>query len=763
MVKEIIENQTMTISISDFFKMTEGGGKYQIHTPDGWQDIGDLYLKNRDKSTITFESGYEITTSTDHLFEVHTNEYDENHEIFNRIESIDNSFWIRTKNLKNGDRIISNLGFETVSNITENEKGQVFDLEVLHTNHRYWSGKLSSHNTGKSSVAEGLALRIIQRKVSRILFNKRIVMLDLASMVAGTKYRGQFEERIKAVMTEVEKDPNVILFIDEIHTMIGAGGSSGSLDASNMFKPALAKGELQIIGATTLDEYRKHIEKDGALERRFQKVTVEPASVEETLQILDNIKDKYESHHNVNYTPEAIKACVDLTNRYMTDRFLPDKAIDALDEAGSRVHISNIVVPKEITEIESKISEVKEKKNEVIRSQKYEEAAKLRDVEKKLNESLETERKRWEDEATKNRQLVTEDNVAEVVSMMTGIPLQKVGEKENERLSKLPELLKNNVIGQDDAVKMVAKAVQRGRVGMKDPEKPILSAMCIGNSGVGKTELAKQLAIKLFDSEESLIRIDMSEFGEKIAINRIIGAPSAYVGYDDATILDKIRRKPYSVILLDEIEKAHPDVFNLFLQMLDDGHLTDTHGRKVSFKNCIILMTSNVGTRQVKDFGTGVGFSTSNKSTRKVEEIKSILDKELKKKFAPEFINRIDEIIYFRDLDKEDISKIVRLELKKSISRAKLINFDLVLEDSIIEHLVEVGYDPQYGARPMKRAIQKWIDDAITEFIIENSPKEGSSLSLSYDSENDVTSVKIVDSEVGEDKPTKKPRKKKDE
>ena len=513
MVKEIIENQTITVSISEFFRMAEAGGKYQIHTPDGWQDIGDLYLKNREKSNITFQSGYRITTSTDHLFEIFTNEYDENHEIFNRIESIDGSFWIRTKNLKTGDRIISKTGYETVSNITETESGQTFDMEVLHTNHRYWSDRLSSHNTGKSSVAEGLALRIVQRKVSRILFNKRIVMLDLASMVAGTKYRGQFEERIKAVMTEVEKDPNVILFIDEIHTMIGAGGSSGSLDASNMFKPALAKGEIQIIGATTLDEYRKHIEKDGALERRFQKVTVEPATVEETLQILNNIKDKYESHHNVIYTPEAIKSCVDLTNRYMTDRFLPDKAIDALDEAGSRVHISNIVVPKEITEIELKISEVKEKKNEVIRSQKYEEAAKLRDVEKKLNESLEAERKKWEEEANKNRQTVSEDNVAEVVSMMTGIPLQKVGEKENSRLAKLPELLKNNVIGQDDAVKKVAKAVQRGRVGMKDPEKPLLSAMCIGNSGVGKC-FTKDTTITLRNKKTGEI--------EKISISDLI-------------------------------------------------------------------------------------------------------------------------------------------------------------------------------------------------------------------------------------------------
>ena len=609
---------------------------------------------------------------------------------------------------------------------------------------------------GKSSIAEGLALRIIQRKVSRLLFNKRVVMLDLASMVAGTKYRGQFEERIKALMAELEKEPNVILFIDEIHTMIGAGGASGSLDASNMFKPALARGEIQIIGATTLDEYRKHIEKDGALERRFQKVMVEPASAEETLQIIGNIKDKYESHHNVNYTEDAIKACVDLTVRYMNDRHLPDKAIDALDEAGSRVHISNIVVPKEITDLEQKISDIKDKKNEVIRSQKYEEAAKLRDVERQLNESLEKARVKWEEESSKNRQTVTEENVAEVVSMITGIPVSKVSLNENEKLSKMGEAITGKVIGQDDAVKKVVKAIQRGRVGMKDPNKPIFSGILIGNSGVGKTELAKQLAKYMFDSEDSLLRLDMSEYMEKIAITRISGAAPGYVGFEDATFLDKVRQKPYSVVLFDEIEKAHADVFNLFLQMLDDGHMTDSHGRKVSFKNCVILMTSNVGTRVVKDFGTGVGFATKNKSQKQEEEVKSILEKELKKKFAPEFINRIDEIIYFKDLGKEEILKIVDLELLKTNARAKQLGFDLVIEDTMRDHLFEVGYDPQYGARPLKRAIQRWIDDSITEFIIENNPQPGTEMSISYNSEDDIA---VVTSK----KPTKttKTRKKK--
>jgi ATP-dependent Clp protease ATP-binding subunit ClpC len=609
---------------------------------------------------------------------------------------------------------------------------------------------------GKSSVAEGLALRIIQRKVSRILFNKRVVMLDLASMVAGTKYRGQFEERIKALMAEMEKNPDVILFIDEIHTMIGAGGASGSMDASNMFKPALARGEIQIIGATTLDEYRKHIEKDGALERRFQKVTIEAASPEESMEILNNIKDKYESHHNVLYTEDAIKACVDLTSRYMTDRFLPDKAIDALDEAGSRVHISNIVVPKEITDIEKKISDIKDKKNEVIRSQKYEEAAKLRDVERQLNESLEKARKDWEEESSKNRQTVTEDNVAEVVSMMTGIPLQKVGEKENTRLAKMGSEIAGKVVGQDDAVKKVVRAIQRGRVGMKDANKPVFSGMLIGNSGVGKTELAKQIAKYLFDSEDSLIRLDMSEYMDKISISKIQGSAPGYVGYEDANVLDRIRRKPYSVVLFDEIEKAHPEVFNLFLQMLDDGQVTDSHGRKVSFKNCIILMTSNVGTRQVKDFGTGVGFSTKTKENQNDEQIKGILEKELKNKFAPEFINRIDEIIYFKDLGKEEILKIVDLELVKTVKRASDIGYPTEITEALKEHLVEVGYDPKYGARPLKRAIQRWVDDIITDYIIENNPKEGTSFLIDYNKEEDKSFVVV-------EKPVKKARKKKDE
>jgi ATP-dependent Clp protease ATP-binding subunit ClpC len=611
---------------------------------------------------------------------------------------------------------------------------------------------LGEAGVGKSSIAEGLALRIVQRKVSRILFDKRVVMLDLASMVAGTKYRGQFEERIKALMAEVENEPDIILFIDEIHTMIGAGGASGSMDASNMFKPALARGEIQIIGATTLDEYRKHIEKDAALERRFQKVVVEPATPEESLEILNNIKDKYESHHNVVYTPEAIAACVDLTVRYMSDRHLPDKAIDALDEAGARVHISNIVVPEAITQLETKLTEIREKKNLVIKQQKYEDAAKLRDTEKQFEKSLIIEKEKWEEYCIENKETVTEENVAEVVAMITGIPAHRVNQNENTKLSKMYENIAGKVIGQDDAVKKIVKSIQRGRVGMKDPNKPIFSGILIGNSGVGKTELAKQLAKYLFETEDALIRLDMSEYMEKISLTRIQGSAPGYVGYEDANVLDKIRRKPYSVILFDEIEKAHPDVFNLFLQMLDDGHVTDSHGRKVSFKNCVILMTSNVGTKTIKDFGTGVGFSTKGKEDKRTEEVKGILQKELEKKFAPEFINRLDEIIYFRDLGKEEILKIVDLELVKTLQRGSEIGYELTISDNLKDHLVTVGYDPKFGARPLKRAIQRWIDDTVTEYIIENNPKQGTTLNLDYDKENDISFVEA-----------KKTRKKKEE
>lgn len=593
---------------------------------------------------------------------------------------------------------------------------------------------------GKTSIVESLALRIISKKCSRVLFNKRIVTLDLASMVSGTKYRGMFEERVKALMIELEKNPDVILFIDEIHTIIGAGSSSGSLDASNMFKPALSRGGIQIIGATTLDEYRKHIEKDGALERRFQKVIVEPASPDESIEILNNIKDKYEDHHNVIYTPEAIKACVELTNRYVADRFLPDKAIDALDEVGSRVHISNIAVPEEIIDLENKIEEIRQKKNDVIRSQKYEQAAKLRDVEKQLNKSLDKAKDEWEENCKNNKQIVNEEDVAEVVSMMTGIPVQRVGTNEKQKLKLMYDNIKNKIIGQDEAVSKIVKSIQRARIGMKDQSKPIFVGLCLGSSGVGKTELAKQIGNYLFDNDDSLIRLDMSEYMDKISTTRIIGAAPGYVGFDDSTILDKIRRKPYSIILLDEIEKAHPEVFNIFLQMFDEGHMTDSHGRKVSFKNSIILMTSNNGTKVLKDFGQGIGFNTRHTSSS--TNTKNILEKELMKKFPPEFINRIDDIIYFKDLERDDIRKIADLELNKSFKRLSDIGFKCELDDLIIEKLLDTGYDPQYGARPMKRAIQKWIDDPITDKLLDE-PEIGSTLMISYDKEKDTTLVTI--------------------
>jgi len=597
---------------------------------------------------------------------------------------------------------------------------------------------------GKSSIAEGLALRIVQRKVSRILFNKRIVMLDIASMVAGTKYRGQFEERIKALMTEVENKPDIILFIDEMHTIVGAGGASGSLDASNMFKPALARGEIQIIGATTLDEYRKHIEKDGALERRFQKVIVDPATEDESIQILNNIKDRYEDHHNVTYTDEAIKACVSLTTRYMNDRFLPDKAIDALDEAGARVHMINIVVPKEVTDIEKKIESIKEKKDSVIKSQKYEEAAKLRDAEKKLNSSLDEARQRWEDEAKSNRQVVTEENVAQVVSMMCGVPVHKVNEKENDKLFKMYESIKGKVIGQDNAVKKIVTAIQRGRVGLKDPNKPIGSFMFLGPTGVGKTQLTKELAKYLFDSEDSLIRIDMSEFMEKFAVSRLVGAPPGYVGHDEGgQLTEKVRRNPYSVILLDEIEKAHPEVFNLLLQVLDDGQLTDSLGRKVSFKNTIIIMTSNTGSRQLNDFGTGVGFSTKSRESSKDEISNSVIEKELKKKFAPEFLNRIDDVVMFNSLSKEDINEIIHIEMDKLIDRVDKMEFSLELSEGAMEYIANEGFDPKYGARPLKRAIQRHVEDVLTEEIIKSNPSKGSKLIMDYNKEEDKMIVSI--------------------
>jgi ATP-dependent Clp protease ATP-binding subunit ClpC len=597
---------------------------------------------------------------------------------------------------------------------------------------------------GKSAIAEGLALRIIQKKVSRVLYNKRVVTLDLASLVAGTKYRGQFEERLKAVMNELEKNTNIILFIDEIHTIVGAGGATGSLDASNMFKPALARGEIQCIGATTLDEYRQNIEKDGALERRFQKVVVEPTSVDETIEILQNIKDKYEAHHNVNYTDEAIEACVKLSDRYITDRFLPDKAIDALDEAGSRVHITNMEVPEKIVEIENELENVREQKNSVVKRQKYEEAAKLRDDEKKLEKELLLAQEDWQEEQRQNRETVTENHIADVVAMMTGIPVQRLSDGESDRLAKLEELIQGKVIGQKNAVAKVAKAIQRNRAGLKNPNKPIGSFIFLGQTGVGKTQLAKVLATELFESEASLIRIDMSEYMEKFSISRLIGAPPGYVGYEEGGQLsEKVRRKPYSVVLLDEIEKAHPDVFNMLLQVLDDGYLTDSLGRRVDFKNTIIIMTSNVGARQVKDFGLGVGFGTAAQKSQEDKNIQGVIQNALKKKFSPEFLNRIDDVVIFNNLDKDHLTKIIKLELGALQDRVKELGYSLSLSKKAITFLIDKGYDKQYGARPLARAIQRYVEDAMAGEILKKSLTNGSKVTFDWDGKSDELKLSI--------------------
>lgn len=587
---------------------------------------------------------------------------------------------------------------------------------------------------GKTAIVEGLALRIIQRKVSRVLFDKRIIMLDLAALVAGTKYRGQFEERMKAIMNELEKNRDVILFIDEIHTIVGAGGATGSLDASNIFKPALARGELQCIGASTLDEYRQYIEKDGALDRRFQKVLIDPPSPEETVEILGNIKSKYEEFHNVVYSDEAINACVSLSTRYITDRFLPDKAIDVLDEVGARVHLKNIHVPEDIVSLEAQIEAIKEEKNKVVKSQRYEEAAKLRDTEKRLLEDLDKAKHSWEELVKSERYPVTEDDIAEVVAMMTGIPTKRIAQSEGSKLVGMADEMRKGVIGQDEAISKITKAIQRNRVGLKDPKKPIGSFIFLGPTGVGKTELAKVLSEYLFDAKDSLVRIDMSEYMEKFSVSRLIGAPPGYVGYEEGgQLTEKVRRKPYSVILLDEIEKAHPDIFNILLQVLDDGILTDGLGRKVDFKNTLIIMTSNIGARQLKDFGAGVGFNTSARQVNAEENTKSVIETSLKRTFSPEFLNRIDDVVIFNSLGKEDIFKIIDITLRDVKGRLELLNYKLQLDESAKEFLSEKGYDPQFGARPLHRAIQKYLEDPLAETILSGKVKAGDTLVVEYD------------------------------
>ncbi|MDR3141923.1 MAG: ATP-dependent Clp protease ATP-binding subunit [Tannerellaceae bacterium] len=597
---------------------------------------------------------------------------------------------------------------------------------------------------GKSAIVEGLALRIIQRKIPRVLFDKRVISLDMASIVAGTKYRGQFEERIKAILNELSKNPNIILFIDEIHTIVGAGSASGSMDAANMLKPALSRGEIQCIGATTLDEYRKNIEKDGALERRFQKVIVDPTTTEETLQILQNIKPRYEEHHNVIYTDEALKACVNLTERYISDRNFPDKAIDALDESGSRVHISNIIVPKSIEELEAKIEDTKAEKIAAVKSQNFELAASFRDRERQYLLQLEAAKSKWEKELQEHRETVDEEKVAEVVAMMSGVPVQRIATAENVKLLEMGEILKGKVVGQDEAVSKIVKAIQRNRVGLKDPNKPIGTFMFLGPTGVGKTHLAKKLAEYLFDSPNALIRIDMSEYLEKFAVSRLIGAPPGYVGYEEGgQLTEKVRRKPYSVILLDEIEKAHPDVFNILLQVLDEGRLTDSLGRRIDFKNTILILTSNIGTRQLKDFGRGVGFNTKGPDETDRDFSRGVIQKALNKAFAPEFLNRIDDIIMFDQLDKDAIHKIIDIELEGLYERVRKLGYSLILTEEAKDFIAAKGYDIQFGARPLKRAIQKYLEDEMAEMIIKDSVNEGDTILVEFDGEGQKLTTEV--------------------
>ncbi|MFW6222843.1 MAG: ATP-dependent Clp protease ATP-binding subunit, partial [Bacteroidota bacterium] len=598
---------------------------------------------------------------------------------------------------------------------------------------------------GKSAIAEGLAMKIIKKHVSRTLFGKRVVTLDLASLVAGTKYRGQFEERIKALLNELSKTSDVILFIDEIHTIVGAGGATGSLDAANMLKPALARGEIQCIGATTLDEYRQHIEKDGALERRFQKVMINPTTADETIQILNNIKERYEDHHNVTYTDEALDACVKLTNRYITDRHLPDKAIDAMDEAGSRVHISNINVPERILKIEQQIEETKKDKIAAVKNQNFEKAASFRDQERELMQELEHEKVKWEEELTKNRVTVNEDNVAEVVAMMSGVPVQRIAQAEGTRLMKMKDQLKDRIIGQDEALGKVVKAIQRNRAGLKDPNKPIGTFIFLGPTGVGKTQLAKVLAEYLFDSYDNLVRVDMSEYMEKFSVSRLVGAPPGYVGYEEGGLLtEKVRHKPYSVILLDEIEKAHPDVFNILLQLLDEGQLTDSLGRKVDFRNTIIIMTSNIGTRQLAEFGTGIGFPTKARQETTNQMTKDVIQKALKRTFAPEFLNRIDDVVLFNTLSKEDIAKIIDIELEGLYKRINNLGYNIEITPKAKDFIAERGFDNKFGARPLQRAIQKYVEEPMAELIISSNIKQGDTINVDYDKKQENTKVVVV-------------------
>lgn len=711
----------MKTTIKEFFDLVENeGGTYKIKTPSGFKLVGNLYKKtNKDCIKIKLSNGMELSGSVDHLVEVSSNTLNPT-AIFEN-----NAYWVSLGNITEGEFVWTEDN-QLVDVIEYEEIGvhDTYDLEVLDEERKYISNGIVSHNCGKTAIVEGLAMKIFEGDCPQNLCDKRIVTLDMTSIVAGTKYRGQFEERLKVIMDELYENPDIIVFIDEIHTIIGAGNSSGSMDASNIFKPALARGELQCIGATTLDEYRQNIEKDGALERRFQKVVVDGSSISETLQILENIKSKYESHHKVNYTPEAIKACVILADRYITDREFPDKAIDIMDEVGARSQI-NVKLPDIIEKLKMDALEIKDKKIQVVKNQKYEEAAKLRDEEKKILKRLETEKEKWEEQKNNTRKDITEDMVFEVVSLMTKIPISKLNTNEKESLLNLETNLKKSIIGQDEAVGSIARAVRRNRVGIKDPNRPIASLIFLGNTGVGKTHLAKQLAKEIFGSEDSLIRIDMSEYQEKHNMSRLIGSPPGYVGYDEGgQLTEAVKNKPYSVILFDEIEKANKDIFSLLLQMMDDGHLTDSFGRKINFKNTLIIMTSNLGVKKVQDFGTGVGFETTSRGSSNEDMKKSLLQKELKNHFTPEFLNRVDEVIIFNQLKEAEVTQIVEIELSKLSTRLTSMGYDIEFTTETKEFIGKVGYDEKYGARPIKRAIQEKLEDLISEEVLRGTIKE---------------------------------------
>ena len=694
-----------------------------------YESVKDLFKELMSETTESYEDPSASQTFDD--------------ESENNDDSIEeNPFTVKStpnKNKKSKTPVLDNFGRDLTAFASEGKLDPIIGREkeiervsqILSRRKKNNPLLIGEPGVGKSAIAEGLALRIVERKVSRLLYNKRVISLDLASVVAGTKYRGQFEERMKAVMNELEKNKDVILFIDEIHTIVGAGGAMGSLDASNMFKPALARGEIQCIGATTLDEYRKYIEKDGALERRFQKIIVEPTSISETIEILTNIKDRYEDHHNVKYTDSAIEACVKLTDRYVNDRNLPDKAIDAMDEAGSRVHITNMDVPEKIINLEKKLEEVREKKNSVVKNQKYEEAARLRDDEKRIEKELLSEQEEWDNELKKKREIVDEENIIEVISLISGVPITSSKDESHELEINLEKNLKNSIIGQDKAIKSVVNAIQRNQTGLKDPNKPIGSFIFLGQTGVGKTQLAKSLGLELFKKKDSLIRVDMSEYMEKFSISRLIGAPPGYVGYEEGGQLsERVRRQPYSIILLDEIEKAHPDVFNMLLQVLDDGFLTDSVGRKVDFKNTVIIMTSNIGTRRLKDFGNGVGFDTNYMKDSENKNTQDVLKKSLSKKFSPEFLNRIDEIVVFNHLSEDNIEKIAKIEITKFVERLKEIDYSIKIDNKAIKFIAKEGYDKEYGARPIKRAIQKHLEDVIAKEIVQNNFKKGDKINI---------------------------------